>query len=324
MLHRSLSPPRTIVNPVGEPLPTPRIRPPRPACRGRSSAARATSAPVAFEVTSKCRRAIDRVERCAVVLECLRLPADLYGQLRHDARIRETHHTTHIEGSRLSLAEARLLLPGGAAPGAMHMHDVDPEDVRELRNAMATLSGAGAAVWRHYPITEMLVRSVHRGLVDEVRGGRARPGAYRQLQNQVGNAATGEVIYVPPPAFEVPRLMSEMVSWVRTQNEYHPLVVAAIAHFRLVDIHPFVDGNGRAARVLPYLILHSSLPIDLLTLSEHYDLNRPAYYQAIQSVRETAPVDATSWLEYFLAGLSSQLDDDLLPTAIDQMPHHRA
>jgi Fic family protein len=67
------------------------------------------------------------------------------------------------------------------------------------------------------------------------------------------------------------------------------VIVAGIAQFQLVHIHPFVDGNGRSARLLSTLCLYRT-GYDfkrLFTISEYYDRDRPAYYKALQSVRES-------------------------------------
>jgi Fic family protein len=86
--------------------------------------------------------------------------------------------------------------------------------------------------------------------------------------------------------------------------------VAGIAQFQLVHIHPFVDGNGRSARLLSTLCLYRT-GYDfkrLFTISEYYDRDRPAYYKALQSVRERG-MHMTGWLEYFTEGLGAQMRD---------------
>jgi len=75
-----------------------------------------------------------------------------------------------------------------------------------------------------------------------------------------------------------------------------------------VHIHPFLDGNGRTSRLLSTLCLYQS-GYDfkrLFTISEYYDRNRPAFYRAIQSVREEE-MEMTGWLEYFVEGLATQM-----------------
>ena len=158
------------------------------------------------------------------------------------------------------------------------------------------------------PITEGLICEIHRKLVEGVRGGKADPGNYRRIQNYVANASSGEVIYTPPSAVEVPIMMSEMVKWLNSDLEIHPALVSGIAQFQLVQIHPFLDGNGRTSRLLSTLCLYKA-GYDfkrLFTISEYYDRDRPAFYNSIQSVREN-DMDMTGWLEYFITGLETQM-----------------
>jgi Fic family protein len=161
---------------------------------------------------------------------------------------------------------------------------------------------------RNARVSEGLIREIHKRLVEGVRGGMANPGEYRKVQNYVVNSVTGETIYTPPPAHDVPIMMAGLVDWLNREQDVHPVLVSGISQFRLVHIHPFLDGNGRTSRLLSTLCLYRS-GYDfkrLFTISEYYDRDRPAFYQAIQSVRASG-LDMTGWLEYFVEGLTAQL-----------------
>ncbi|MBP7963667.1 MAG: Fic family protein [Caldilineaceae bacterium] len=218
------------------------------------------------------------------------------------ALLLEAHHTTHIEGTRLTLAEAAQAFAGENVPQA------DADDIRELLNYREAFNlvsdylGSGAA------ISEGLIREIHKRLVAGVRGERAKPGEYRRMQNYIANSLSGEIIYTPPPAGDVPGLMQDLVAWMNDPGPVHPVLASGIAQFQLVHIHPFVDGNGRTSRLLSTLSLYRA-GYDfkrLFTLSEYYDRDRSAFYTALQSVRET-DLDLTGWLEYFITGLDTQL-----------------
>ena len=104
--------------------------------------------------------------------------------------------------------------------------------------------------------------------------------------------------------------MREFTEWVSKAEDTSPILVAGIAQFQFVHIHPFIDGNGRTARLLSTLILYKT-GYDfkrLFTISEYYDKDRPSYYQAIQTVRKNN-MDMTTWLEYFVDGLRSQMTE---------------
>ncbi len=158
------------------------------------------------------------------------------------------------------------------------------------------------------PIREETIREIHRRLVRGVRGEKALPGEYRSVQNYIVDLESMKTVYVPPPPQDVPRLMKELVAWIHGEQRASPVIAAGVAQFQLVHVHPFVDGNGRTARLHSMLCL-SRAGYDfkrLFSLSEYYDRDRPAYYRAIQDVRESN-LDLTGWLEYFTVGLSTQL-----------------
>lgn len=86
------------------------------------------------------------------------------------------------------------------------------------------------------------------------------------------------------------------------------MLVSGIAQFQLVHIHPFLDGNGRASRLLSTLCLYKA-GYDfkrLFTISEYYDRDRPTFYKSIQSVRDNG-MDMSVWLDYFVTGLETQM-----------------
>ena len=257
-----------------------------------------------FTVTHKITADLTRIERARGLLEAPTLSEDWIRRMSARALLLEAHHTTHIEGTKLTLDESKRLLAGVAVPGT------DPEDARELLNYRDAFEFVSNWLGSGEPISEGLVREIHRHLVEGVRGNSAAPGEYRQVQNYVVNAATGKIVYMPPPAHDVPILMRELVEWLNRESDVHPVLASGIAQFQLVHIHPFLDGNGRTSRLLSMLCLYRT-GYDfkrLFTISEYYDRNRAAFYRALQGVREQG-MDLTGWLEYFTVGLATQLPD---------------
>ena len=104
--------------------------------------------------------------------------------------------------------------------------------------------------------------------------------------------------------------MAELVDWLNAESDIHPVLASGIAQFQLVHIHPFVDGNGRTSRLLSTLCLYRA-GYDfkrLFSISEYYDRDRSAFYAAIQGVRDHG-MDLTGWLEFFVEGLATQMDE---------------
>ena len=147
-------------------------------------------------------------------------------------------------------------------------------------------------------------QTVHRILPDDA------VGVYRKTQVVVKNSQTGEVTFRPPPAIEVPFLIASFLAWLNgtSIDEVHTVLKAGIAHYEIVRIHPFLDGNGRVARGVATLVL-TKAGYDIkrfFSLEEHYDRDPVAYYDALQEVGRREG-NVTPWLEYFSEGLAIEL-----------------
>lgn len=259
-----------------------------------------------FTITNKITNGITQIERVRGFLEAAELKKEWLSEMRSKALILETHHSTHIEGTQLTLEQATKILTGKKVEG------VRPDDRKELLNYKEAMDFVSRYLKDENVITENLIKEIHKFLVKGVRGNSAEPGNYRKVQNYVVNSLTGEIIYTPPPPEDVSHLIKEFVDWLNSSDttDISPIIIAGIAQYQFVHIHPFLDGNGRTARVLCTLILYK-YGYDfkkLFSLSEYYDKNRPTYYKALRSVREHN-MDMTHWLEYFVDGLKSQMVD---------------
>ncbi len=257
-----------------------------------------------FTIGNRVTAGLTEIERARGFLEAATLSDDWVRRMSQRALLVEAHATTHIEGTELSLAQAELVW-AGETPEAAHA-----DDVRELLNYRDAFGLVSKYLGSGGPITEELIRDIHRRLVEGVRGDEGQPGQYRTVQNYVASSRTRAVVYMPPPPGHVPALMQELVAWLGTDSAIHPVLVAGIAQFQLVHIHPFVDGNGRSSRLLSTLCLYRK-GYDfkrLFTLSEYYDRDRSRFYRAIQAVREQG-MDLTGWLEFFVDGLATQLGE---------------
>ena len=255
-----------------------------------------------FTITNRIAANLTRIERARGFLEAATLSEDWVREMGNRALVLEAHHTTHIEGTHLTLEQAERLWKGDIVPEA------DPDDARELLNYRKAFDFVSAYLKSGDPITESLIREIHKRLVEGVRGGSAAPGEYRKIQNYVVNSVTGETIYTPPPVHDVPIMMAKLVKYLNSETEMHPVLISGIAQFQLVHIHPFLDGNGRTSRLLSTLCLYRA-GYDfkrLFTISEYYDRDRSTFYQAIQGVRDSG-MDMTGWTEFFIEGLSTQL-----------------
>ena len=263
-----------------------------------------------FSITPTMAKLLMAIEAAKADVEHLVLPPTVETELRRQAQMRSTHYSTRIEGNRLTLAEAEKVI---------HEAKVNfrgrERDVREVRNYWNALQRVEEWAEAKKAVSEDSLRSLH-ALVE--RGPRARPTPYRDGQNVIRDAASGAIVYLPPEAKDVPGLMAALVHWVREAGKIGipvPLV-AGLAHYQFVTIHPYFDGNGRTARLLAtFLLSRGGYGLNgLYSLEEHHARDLAGYYQALvvhphhNYYEGRADADLTAWLEYFVATLAKTFD----------------
>ncbi len=222
--------------------------------------------------------------------------------LRREAIIRSAHSSTAIEGNRLSLEQVSDLAHGREVMATR-------KDKQEVLNYLSVLENI-SKLSEDKNITEVNLLRIHKMITQETLKNSADCGVYRNRYVVVGNRLTGEIIFRPPKNEDVPGLVRDLVDWL---NPYEakildPIIEAGIAHYEFVRIHPFVDGNGRTARVLATLILYLKGfdTKQFFSLDDYYDSDRPSYYRALQSVDQKT-LDLTNWLDYFVEGVKVSL-----------------
>ena len=179
-------------------------------------------------------------------------------------------------------------------------------------------------------MTEDLIKRLH-ALVE--KGPRAKPSGYRKEQNVIRESGSGKIVYLPPEAKDVPKLMSAFISWVHwaDKTKIPAPVIAGLAHYQFVTIHPYYDGNGRTARlVATFLLQRASYGLNgFLSIEEHHARDLDGYYQSLVTHKHhnyyegRAEVDLTSWLEYFvilLAGVFQAAKEEALHLAKEGVP----
>lgn len=179
------------------------------------------------------------------------------GRLRTDW----TYHSNGIEGSTLTRGETHFFLSEGLTVEGRPFKDfVDAKNHAEAVDLLFDV------VANKQPITEGLIKEINalllRGVdftpaknsLGQASRKRATPGDYKREPNHVEQADGTIHTYVEP--LHVKDEMEALVAWVNASlDTRHPIHVAAVAHYNLVRIHPFDDGNGRGARILMNLIL---------------------------------------------------------------------
>lgn len=218
--------------------------------------------------------------------------------LRREAIIRCAHSSTHIEGNPLNLEQVSQLAQGREIAATR-------KDKQEVLNYLDVLKKIDTLVKNKVLIVNDLL-TMHRLITKDTLERPEDCGAFRTRYVVIGNRVTGEIFFRPPKNEDVPGLVEELVYWISTKEtqDLDPVLEAGINHYEFVRIHPFVDGNGRTARVLATWILYKRGfdTKQFFCLDDYYDADRPAYYKALQSVNQ-AMLDTTKWLEYFVEGV---------------------
>lgn len=223
--------------------------------------------------------------------------------LRREAIIHSAYSSTSIEGNRLSLEQVSNLAQGREVMATR-------KDKQEVLNYLDVLRNIGKLI-KGDSILEKDILKIHHMVTKDTLDNPDDCGVYRKRYVVVGNRLTGEVFFNPPKNEAVPKLVQNLLKWINSKNakELDPILEAGIVHYEFVRIHPFVDGNGRTARILATLILYKRGfdTKQFFCLDDYYDSDRQAYYQALQSVDQKRLV-LTKWLEYFVEGVSVSIE----------------
>jgi Fic family protein len=197
--------------------------------------------------------------------------------LRKDAIIRSAHSSTSIEGNNLSLEQVSELAAGRKIMAKR-------KDKEEVLNYINVLEKLDTLVPKEI-LTEESIKKIHHLLTKNTMEDDADCGFYRCERNKyvvVGNRLTGEISFRPPNNKELPKLMQDFFDWLNSDHvsELDPVVLAGIAHYEFVRIHPFVDGNGRTGRVIAALLLRirGFDAKQFFCLDDYYDMDRGEYY----------------------------------------------
>ena len=252
-----------------------------------------------FERSATVLRKITEASSLRAWIEQQSIDVSWIARSQRDALVRLAHYSTRIEGNPLTLPEVEALAAGKDLP-------VEERAKREVLNYFAALRW----IWQKRPAHQVKEKSLlhlHKILTQGLLP-KDEAGCYKNKPNAV--FGQGRIIYKPPPPEAAGVLTQALLRWLNSggAKEEHPVIVAAIAHHRLVSIHPFMDGNGRMARVLESWILYRR-GFDthhIFALDEYFDTEREKYYREIQMVRERAD-DLTPWLEYVSEGVLETL-----------------
>lgn len=247
-----------------------------------------------FTYNNKIINYLNRIEFARGILTQSSIIPELDATLKNRAFMKSVHASTAIEGNTLTFEDVGKLYNGQKVIARKN-------EKQEVLNYIEVLKEIDKIPLKS-KLKEKTVLNIHKEISTNVLRDKFYEGYYRDVEVRVENLQTGEVRYRPPSSLSVAELMKDLINWINNSNNVPNIIVAGVAHYEFVRIHPFIDGNGRTARALTSLILHirGYDTKKYFTLDEYYDYNRKGYVDALKSSDDSG--DLTKWLEYFLEG----------------------
>jgi Fic family protein len=243
---------------------------------------------------------LKRVEEKKKRLDTLRpLPRDALKRLLEDIRLRHTYHSDAIEGNTLTLQETKLVLEEGITIGGKPLKDhVEAKNDAEAFDLMVKL------VHAKKPLSQDIIQEIHeivtKGILEE-------SVKYRTENVRITGSKTS-----PPSYLKIIKLMEEYISNIR-ELKLNSIKKATFIHHELVRIHPFLDGNGRVARLITNLYLMKQGYPPIVLKKE----DRRKYYRVLQRADDGDLSPFTNFIakavhEALMYYLSSFVDNERL------------
>jgi Fic family protein len=240
------------------------------------------------------------------------LAPDRLSALLRVATIESIGSSTRIEGNRLSDRDVDRLLSN------LQVRKFSTRDEQEVAGYAKVMEMVFTS-WQDITLTENHINQLHRGLLTHSEKDAWHRGKYKTSTNSVvafdeSGKRLGVVFETATP-FDTPHLMTELVSWFNEERDtgrLHPLLLIGIWVVVFLEIHPFLDGNGRLSRVLTTLLLLQSgyAYVPYSSLESVVEQSKEAYYLALRQTQGTIRTESPNWqpwLQFFLRALSEQV-----------------
>ncbi len=210
--------------------------------------------------------------------------------------IQLTYNSNAIEGSTLTYSETKLILNEGITIGGKSMNEhLEVINHKEAISFIEELANIDTKEIRLIDIKN-LHHLVLRGIDNK------NAGAYR-TQNIGVVKSDGEIHSFTEP-LKIEDEMNEFIKWLHFQTIEEPILLATLVHLKFVSIHPFIDGNGRTARLLMNLVLlQNAYPQAIIKVS-----NRAEYIQAVETYQQSSDNNYSDFYKVVLQSVNDSLD----------------
>jgi Fic family protein len=210
--------------------------------------------------------------------------------------IQLTYNSNAIEGSTLTYSETKLILNEGITIGGKsineHLETINHQEAISFIESIANIPTN--------QITLVDIKNIHNLILKGID--KQNAGTYRKqnvgVVKQDGNIHN----FVEP--LKIDEEMNKFINWLHTQTIKEPILLATLVHLKFVSIHPFIDGNGRTARLLMNLVLlQNGYPQAIIKIS-----NRVQYIKSIEKYQQSSNNDYNDFYMIILNSVNDSLD----------------
>ena len=249
-------------------------------------------------------RLVERAHALSAVIREIPIPPYLQIELDTINIMRAVRGTTAIEGAQVSTEEVRKIM---AAPDEDTLPKARARDEQEVRNAADVMFHVADLVKKQpdCSVTQKLICKIHELTTRKIDYRNNIPGQYRSHPVNAGD-------YEPPPSGDdVRQLMNEFTEWLNSPpaSNWDPIIRSLAAHFYLISIHPFGDGNGRTSRAVESFMLYQGKvnARGFSSLASYYYQHRSDYVWHLDNARFNSENNLTGFIMFGLTGLVEEL-----------------
>lgn len=232
----------------------------------------------------------NEIDRKKAIIDSKRpLPAETVESIRKHLFLEWTYNSNAIEGNTLILNETKVILEDGITIGGKSLREhLEVINHREAIGYIEEIVNENLTEWH--------IKNIHKLILDKIDTQNA--GVYRNKEVIISGAS-----HRPPTNLEVPALMKDLLEWYHNDGQkMHPVERGAILHTKFVYIHPFIDGNGRTARLLLNLeLMKHGYPIVIIKKED-----RNIYYDALD--KGCSEGDYSDFIKLVVDSLNRSLD----------------
>jgi len=259
-----------------------------------------------YVITNKLLSNIKQISSFILELNNRRFSKIIIYELERSAREISAYASTSIEGNPLPLTDVKQILKN------------KPQNLRDSEQEVINYNQALEELNKNLKKSSInfnldLILSIQKQVINKLVPN-YQFGKLREEPIFVNNPRIGKTVYWPPDAKDVPQLMKDLVSFTtNSKGVIDPLIIAGIFHKQFVVIHPFMDGNGRTARLSTKVLLADMglNTFNLFSFENYYNRNVTNYFNNVGVLGRyydiANSIDFTGWLEYFTDGIIDEL-----------------